>query len=322
MAAIRGAAGQRVRAAAPNSDDDPARQAGQRRDARAALLRDARGRFRAATAPQIAPWPVDPAPHEVLVGPNARIEPGDVFFRQDVMDYQMVDADHDVVVRNAHGEICLIFNFRATQVALDHRRGGGYEWRLQHNNPPQQFIGTRLEPARAQLPLDPATGAPYTLESYQAYRAEHQRLRDLEVCEQLRAEENRRRLAAERQKEASERAEALLAAVLTPEEYLDFNSNRPVHIKGSAGGDYQIRREGLSSNICQVVDGRHVRSFCVHPNPYDRRANGYLPDADGYAAQILALRADEPMVLRETIVSWYAPDWSPYQKPLPGNRHH
>lgn len=313
----RGAAVQRVRVAAPNSDDDIVRQQRQR-DAARERMRDARGRF---TRPVVIAWPVDPTPHEVLVGPNARVEPGDVFFRQGTTDYQMVEADHDVIVRNANGEICLSFNYRLTHVQID-QAGGGYEWRLQRPARTQQFIGTRLEPAPAELPLDPATGEPYTQEGYQAYRMERQRLRDLEMSERQRRAEERERAAAERQREANMKAEALLEAVLSPQEYVDFCGGRPLAIKGSAGGDYTIRREGLTSNIRYLVDGKHVRSLCVHPNTYDRQRGGYIPDADGYVAQILALRADEPGVLRETIVSWYADGWHPREKPLPGNRHH
>jgi len=123
-----------------------------------------------------------------------------------------------------------------------------------------------------------------------------------EVDRQQRAREeaNRFRLAQlqaaqERATEAHDRAMELFLSLLTEEQRIQWIESEAVHVRGSAGGLYEIRGGGGVHGNISLLDehGCRLANLCVSSEMYDRE-HGVLPTPDGWVGQLLAIRHDEP----------------------------
>jgi hypothetical protein len=94
--------------------------------------------------------------------------------------------------------------------------------------------------------------------------------------------------------QVTDRAEALLRAIISKEQWEDFRRYGSVRIKGASGAMYEIGsgRGGWSGMVYKLDEhGEPIAKLCVHPS-------WRFPDADRIAALILAISADEEKVLR------------------------
>ena len=98
--------------------------------------------------------------------------------------------------------------------------------------------------------------------------------------------------AHEKRHVAMTRARSLLESVLSIEQREELKKHAHFHVCGSRGRRYRIKANGQSGNV-ELLDrnGRVQGRFCAHPA-------GYLPDADAWLAQMLALETDEDRFLR------------------------
>ena len=121
-----------------------------------------------------------------------------------------------------------------------------------------------------------------------------------------------------------QRAEELLLSILTPEERAYYKRTGRVAIRGSNGGEYEIRTDHCSGNIrplnrvwVSAPYGNPVRArpvgpdnlLCAHPrlDIYEQRGDdrlwtARLPMLDAIATQILTIKADEKHFLRTALV--------------------
>ena len=92
---------------------------------------------------------------------------------------------------------------------------------------------------------------------------------------------------------ARERAEELLAALLSDEQAASRRERGFFAVRGSRSGrTYRIHSSGAAGNVDRLdADGRREMTFCCHPP-------GALPLADVHLAQMLQLVADEDEFLR------------------------
>lgn len=109
------------------------------------------------------------------------------------------------------------------------------------------------------------------------------------------AMDNRRSQLEQERREAravaNVKASRLLELVLSDEQRSELKTHRRFHVRGSRGRRYCIHANGQSGNVSWVDDaGKELGRFCAHPA-------GYLPDADAWIAQALALETDEDAFL-------------------------
>ena len=131
-------------------------------------------------------------------------------------------------------------------------------------------------------------------EEYARQTAEAQRVRE-EEAEAARA----------RRQSASDRASALLRAILTPDQIADWENEDEITVVGSAGGTFRVETTDYSGNIYKLnEDGETAEEWCVHPVMY-RSPHVYLPTEDALITQVLALRTDEEAVRRTANVARY-----------------
>jgi hypothetical protein len=130
-------------------------------------------------------------------------------------------------------------------------------------------------------------------QEYNRQRAEAQRIRE---------EEHRQQLAI--RQAASERASALLRAILTPDQIADWENEEEFTVIGSAGGTFRVETSDYSGNIYKLKDdGDVAEEWCVHPSMY--QGAHYLPTEDALITQVLALRTNEEAVRRTANVARY-----------------
>ena len=115
----------------------------------------------------------------------------------------------------------------------------------------------------------------------------------LAVVKQQQAEFNKAQAELQaKQKHAKAKAEQLLVEHLTEEQEKAWKENRAIFVTAKSGRRFKIR-EGRAGNIEEInADGKAIRSFCVHVEPYN------VPDADNVLAQKLALEHNEEALLR------------------------
>jgi hypothetical protein len=114
--------------------------------------------------------------------------------------------------------------------------------------------------------------------------------------DQARREENSRRQLAEqtRMEGAQERGMELLLMVLTNEERVWHDLHDEIMVRAESGRIYVIEKRGVHGNIKQVDEhGCLLGRVCVAPGMYDYDARLYLPLADGWLGQYLAIKHDE-----------------------------
>lgn len=115
------------------------------------------------------------------------------------------------------------------------------------------------------------------------------------VMAEIQATEDRRAELICQQREtralAEVKANRLLELVLSDEQRAELKTHRRFHVRGSRGRRYRIHANGQSGNVSWVDDaGKELGRFCAHPA-------GYLPDADAWLAQSLAIQTDEDAFL-------------------------
>lgn len=99
---------------------------------------------------------------------------------------------------------------------------------------------------------------------------------------------------------ASDRASELLMSLLSDEQAHAYHLTGEFEVMGSAGGLYRVRR-GTSGNIDWIdPEGQVGARLCAHPT----MAQGWMPEQDVAAAQVLALITDEPGFVRVANVHW------------------
>jgi len=115
----------------------------------------------------------------------------------------------------------------------------------------------------------------------------------LAVVKQQQAEFNKAQAELQaKQKHAKAKAEQLLVEHLTEEQEKAWKENRAIFVTAKSGRRFKIR-EGRAGNIEEInAEGKAIRSFCVHVEPYN------VPDADNVLAQKLALEHNEEALLR------------------------
>ena len=147
-----------------------------------------------------------------------------------------------------------------------------------------RLVSEREYQQRRQLELD----------EYNRQRLEAQRVRE----EQLREQQAIRQAA-------SERASALLRAILTPDQIQSWENEDEFTVVGSAGGTFRVETNDYSGNIYKLnEDGDTAEEWCVHPVMYHGREH-VLPTEDALITQVLALRTDEEAVRRTANVARY-----------------
>lgn len=111
-----------------------------------------------------------------------------------------------------------------------------------------------------------------------------------EAARQERQAERERQMEEHRRirDEASDRARALLLALLDETQRASYEETSSFEVVGSAGNRYRINR-GANGNVLWLDDDEVRGRLCAHPEFVD----GYLPDADVALAQMLALTTDE-----------------------------
>lgn len=130
------------------------------------------------------------------------------------------------------------------------------------------------------------TSAP--ADSYDMSVGQVSQLVEASIREQLRERARRQALYLV----VCERAERLLASLLSDDDFRRYLMYTPIHIRGSAGGEYMVWR-GCSSNVLNAKG----QTLCAHPS-LNRGTDGLpLPVATVMAAQILMLWTDEPRFL-------------------------
>lgn len=126
---------------------------------------------------------------------------------------------------------------------------------------------------------------------------ERRRQEDLDAAQQRREEASRRRLAEqERKAGAQARASGLFAMLLTPEEldYWEGHGRNEVQVRGQGGTLFLIETvDGVHGNVTEVDEhGCRLGNVCVAPDMYDQQVDTYLPLADGWIGQLMAIRHD------------------------------
>jgi hypothetical protein len=136
----------------------------------------------------------------------------------------------------------------------------------------------------------------------EAVRADIERMRAAERDRRQRAREeyNAQHLAEQaRLTGAQDRAMGLLLALLTPEEREYHATHDEFLVIGHSGRRYLIGKHGVHGNIAEVDEhGCRLGRVCVAPGMYDRQANLYLPLADGWVGQYLAIKHNEEELRR------------------------
>jgi|SRR5262245_28520927 len=117
--------------------------------------------------------------------------------------------------------------------------------------------------------------------------------------QQAAREERNRQMLAEAQaisvqrREAHDRAQELFLSLLTDEQRDQWAQSQAIHVRGSAGGLYELRDGGVHGNISQIDEhGCRLATLCVAPS---MRGDDYqaLPTPDGWVGQLLAIRHNE-----------------------------
>lgn len=86
----------------------------------------------------------------------------------------------------------------------------------------------------------------------------------------------------------------LLLALLTPEESAYHDTHDRFLVVAQSGTRYLLGKHGVHGNIAEVDEhGCILGRVCVAPDMYDADAEVYLPLADGWVGQYLALKYDE-----------------------------
>lgn len=97
---------------------------------------------------------------------------------------------------------------------------------------------------------------------------------------------------------AQTKALRLLEYLLTAEQHAELVAHKRIHVRGSRGRRYCIHANGQSGNVHYLNDkGEIVGRLCAHPG-------GYLPDADAWLAQLLALQDNEDAFCAIANVHW------------------
>lgn len=137
---------------------------------------------------------------------------------------------------------------------------------------------------------------------------------EAEIRERERVAARARMEVREREvRDANQLAESLLLACLSPEQARTHLEQGYIDVIGSRGHRFRIQtavrwdgrswRGGTQSGNVLLLDaeGRTQAKYCVHPPDY-------LPHADAWLAQKLALEADEDTVLAVANLPWRAPE--------------
>jgi hypothetical protein len=116
-----------------------------------------------------------------------------------------------------------------------------------------------------------------------------------ELRERRRIERDRVWREQQAQRTAAQvKAIRLLKHLLSDEQRAELDAHGQFHVQGSRGRRYCIRANGQSGNVAWVDDaGKELGRFCAHPDG----SQGYLPDADAWLAQAMALQTDEDAFL-------------------------
>lgn len=127
-------------------------------------------------------------------------------------------------------------------------------------------------------------------------QAEEQAERARDAIQRANEERSRLRLAErERKAGAQERALALFLDLLTPEERASYEENggASVKVRGQGGTWFRMVLDAVHGNIYETDEhGCRLGSVCVAPAMLDVAANLYMPLADGWIGQLLAIRHD------------------------------
>lgn len=106
-----------------------------------------------------------------------------------------------------------------------------------------------------------------------------------------RAEEQRRAVA-------QERALELMKLILTEEQWRRHEEDGYVLVTGSDGGLYRVEtRGGHEGNVVRYDADGDIARLCAHPRmsapALEGVESGFMPSADAWVAQILAIQTDE-----------------------------
>lgn len=122
----------------------------------------------------------------------------------------------------------------------------------------------------------------------------------------VREQEEERRVTREK---ANARAQELLLLTLSQEERAHFEEHKELRITGSSGTVWIVRvNSGYSGNVCKLNDqGDEVLRICAHASEYVGDDFTKLPKWDQFAAQVLALKADDEAFEQIANVHWRRP---------------
>lgn len=134
-----------------------------------------------------------------------------------------------------------------------------------------------------------------TREQREALERQREEARD--AAQRRREEASRLRLAEqERQRGAQERASELFAMLLTPEELASWEAQRRalVRVRGQGNTLFLIETtNSVHGNVTETDEhGCRLGNVCVAPDMYDTGVDTYLPLADGWIGQLMAIRHD------------------------------
>lgn len=139
--------------------------------------------------------------------------------------------------------------------------------------------------------------APAMQRSAEEMAAFAERQREQRDIAQRRAEEASRRSLAEKERKAGaqERALALFLDLLTEEERASYEASehRSVRVRGQGGTFFEMCLDSVHGNIIERDEhGCSLNVVCVAPNMFDTMEQVYMPLADGWIGQLLAIRHD------------------------------